>query len=621
LAPGAAYDAIQVDPRTGNRTNLGRVDGGSRGFTLSGAEQVLLCRRAGMAAARVPAPPEPKSPLAPPPAALEATYYPPPESAGGWRSLVAANKTPTVDQKRAIRETAGMDWDRLRSAWDYCESFGAPDSLLVIRHGWVAAEWHTSTEPRGIASCTKSLTALSVARLLDLSDAGRLPQRIGPDDEAWRWLPASWAEAEPARRRIRIRHLLTMTSGLTPYDGPYKQDYLERVFAQTVESPPGEVWAYASVPVDMLSLILERAAGRTLGDFFNAEICAPIGAAAVKWGRFGEHTGGSGGPEGGARFPPRDLARVGYLVLHDGAWQRDGKTFQVISADRLKQMTRWAPFLENARWRQPNFAFEPNANQFYGHLWWTNRTGQGLGPAAPRDAVYMSGWGKQACFVVPSLDMVVVRLGPNRALNDHPEFYPELWSRIMAAVASSSTAVPDDGGPGARPSAVGGAGETGPAVMDADRMRVGFSRHLRPWDGFGVNCVEAAQTRDYKAEPQEYGGLSTLSEDDRRPGHRDRRTLVRELRRHPERAVGRTRLRPRMDARRLQGGGRRLQPGRSAGRGPFARRTEGPDVPHRLARSAGGPPNEFVEGARGRGIRRVRGARVGCCRHGRRRRP
>ncbi len=40
---------------------------------------------------------------------------------------------------------------------------------------------------------------------------------------------------------------------------------------------------------------------------------------------------------------------------------------------------------------------------------------------------------------------------------------------------------------------------------------VHFNRHLRKWDGFGVNYVETAQTRDYKADPQEYGGFSTLS--------------------------------------------------------------------------------------------------------------
>jgi O-glycosyl hydrolase len=47
-------------------------------------------------------------------------------------------------------------------------------------------------------------------------------------------------------------------------------------------------------------------------------------------------------------------------------------------------------------------------------------------------------------------------------------------------------------------------------------VEVHFEKRLRPWDGFGVNYVEAAQTRDYKKDPQEYGGFSTLSEEKRR---------------------------------------------------------------------------------------------------------
>lgn len=46
--------------------------------------------------------------------------------------------------------------------------------------------------------------------------------------------------------------------------------------------------------------------------------------------------------------------------------------------------------------------------------------------------------------------------------------------------------------------------------------RVDFTTKLRDWDGFGVNYVEAAQTRDYFAQPQDYGGFSTLSEAQRR---------------------------------------------------------------------------------------------------------
>ena len=48
------------------------------------------------------------------------------------------------------------------------------------------------------------------------------------------------------------------------------------------------------------------------------------------------------------------------------------------------------------------------------------------------------------------------------------------------------------------------------------RTQVDFSRPLHEWDGFGVNYVEASQTRDYDAQPQEYGGFSLLSEGDRR---------------------------------------------------------------------------------------------------------
>ena len=47
------------------------------------------------------------------------------------------------------------------------------------------------------------------------------------------------------------------------------------------------------------------------------------------------------------------------------------------------------------------------------------------------------------------------------------------------------------------------------------RVGVDFSRKIRDWDGFGVNYVEAAQTRDYHAKPQEYGGFSVLSEVER----------------------------------------------------------------------------------------------------------
>jgi hypothetical protein len=47
LAPGAAYEVTQIDPRTGERQPLGILDGGRRSISVAGREQVLICRRAG----------------------------------------------------------------------------------------------------------------------------------------------------------------------------------------------------------------------------------------------------------------------------------------------------------------------------------------------------------------------------------------------------------------------------------------------------------------------------------------------------------------------------------------------------------------------------------------------
>jgi len=306
----------------------------------------------------------------------------------------------------------------------------------VIRRGWVAGEWRNYEGARGIASCTKSLTSLTMMKLFDLSDAGRTKKRIRIDDEAWRFLPDHWAAADPRRKKIRLRHLLTMTSGLQPYDGPYKDldAYARVVLTQAVEAPPGTVWAYASAPIDLMSHIVENVTARTQRDFFNDEIHAPIGVAPIQWPDFKGHTGGSGGPGGGARYVTRELARVGHLLLYGGRWGDR----QVLSRKRVEMATRWAPWLARAKFREQNFArYEPDAQNFYGYLFWTNRTGRALGEAVPRNVFYMSGYGRQACWVFPDLDMIVVRLGSNVSLNNRPEFYRELLKRVVEAVVKS----------------------------------------------------------------------------------------------------------------------------------------------------------------------------------------
>ena len=372
------------------------------------------------------------------PLPAQEAYYPPPGTEGGWRSLVSANTDATADQQAAVVDQTGLDWDRLNDAWLYARRFVGRDSILVVRHGWIAAEWSTSRRPMAIASCTKSLTAVAMAKLFDLSDSGRFSTPIGIDDYAYRYLPESWGGEEPERKKIKIRHLMTMSSGLDAYDGPYGDldAYAETVVTRRVLAAPGEVWEYSSAPVDLLSLIIEKVTGKTEKDFFNQQISAAIGEPEVDWPSFQGHTGASGGPGGGARFTARGLARVAYLLLRKGVWDDGNGPRQIISAKRVSMLSQRAEFLKDSTFRTSVFVKDPSAPKHYGYLFWTNRTQQALGSEVPEDTFFMHGYGKQACWIIPSLDMVIVRIGSKRRLNYLEEYFPELLSRVMSAVVS-----------------------------------------------------------------------------------------------------------------------------------------------------------------------------------------
>jgi CubicO group peptidase (beta-lactamase class C family) len=108
-----------------------------------------------------------------------------------------------------------------------------------------------------------------------------------------------------------------MTSGLMPDDKPGQPNYLNVVLTQPVKVPPETEWSYASLPVDLLSIVIQSATGKTVRrNFLNPEIAGKIGIPALPWQTLGLYTKGSSG----AFIRPRDLARVGYLMMMDGAW-------------------------------------------------------------------------------------------------------------------------------------------------------------------------------------------------------------------------------------------------------------------------------------------------------------
>jgi CubicO group peptidase (beta-lactamase class C family) len=337
----------------------------------------------------------------------QATAIPVPADGFGWRSLVQLGTRPTDQEKQTIRQTVSMDWDRLEQAWELLAPHGG--SFLVLRDGWIVGEFGSQSS-YSIASCTKSVTAFTMQRLFDMSDAGALPKTISEDDPAHLFLPAVWSLGDPAKTSITLRQLMTMSSGLEPDDDPYKHAaYRDSILSLPVEDPPDTRWVYASAPVDLLSLVVEDVTGGTLASFFDAEIAPELGLEGVAWASMGSSTIASSY----CAMTARDLARIAHCVLRDGAWDPGSGPIQVVSSARARALVRPFDALPGTTFGIPNsFTNDPSSHLRYAKLFWTHALDTDyVSSAVPAQAFYMAGFGSNFCVVVPLYDLIVVRLG------------------------------------------------------------------------------------------------------------------------------------------------------------------------------------------------------------------
>ena len=284
----------------------------------------------------------------------------------------------------------------------------APHGVVVVRHGALVYEQYFAGEDmygnvvpynantlHDIASITKGAVALLIGIAFDrgwLSDL---------DAPIVSFFPEYADLRTPEKDRITLRHLLAMTSGL---DWPERAISLDDwtnivrqgwsapdpyrfVLARPVEKTPGTAWNYNSGGVWLLGLMLRKVSKQPIEEFAKEALLEPLGIRDEMWGRF---PNGDAATSGGLRLRPRDLAKLGQLVLDGGVWH--GR--QIVSAGWIKQMI--APQSPRGWW----FGFARS----YGYLWW-----QGQSLIGDRDIEWVGaiGRGGQRLYVVPTLSLVV----------------------------------------------------------------------------------------------------------------------------------------------------------------------------------------------------------------------
>src|SRR5713101_5725518 len=250
------------------------------------------------------------------------------------------------------------------------------------------------------------------------------------------WRPApipEWQGAGDPRAKIRIADLLHMSSGLrikAPQDPDYDPSgpYPDHVYLYTggvdschyaatrpLQWPPNTVGRYRNTDPVLISYLIRLAVEKRGEEYLSCPQRAlfdklGIRTMVIETDPFGNFLG-----QGYEVGSGRDWARLGKLYLQDGMWNGE----RILPEGYAKFVSTLAP------------AWAADQRPIYGAFFWLN--GDGRYPV-PRDAYYMAGAGGQTTLIVPSHDLVVVRLGHYRGDSAGVAGFHKALALLMAAV-------------------------------------------------------------------------------------------------------------------------------------------------------------------------------------------
>ncbi len=307
----------------------------------------------------------------------------PPEGDGFWQSADPA--------------ALGLDLAAIREHLALAKASGA-DAVLVVYRGKVVSEWYSPRyrTPAATMSSVKSITGLLAGLLV--ADG-----KLAVDDPVSRYVPG-WAEGR--RGRVTLRHLLTMSSGLTQARGPgqsvgFAADKNGLVVGLEPASEPGSRWEYSNEGVQLLSPILEKAAGVPLQEYARDRLFRPLGMDET---RLRLDAKGHAWTYADAETTLRDFARLGELMRNKGRWRGQ----PVVPEACVDASTQPCPH-----------------NASYGYLWWLVEDPWGFAARGYLDT---------NCYVFPRLELVVARIQARPYLFATEPYEPKalvLFKRIV----------------------------------------------------------------------------------------------------------------------------------------------------------------------------------------------
>jgi CubicO group peptidase (beta-lactamase class C family) len=313
-------------------------------------------------------------------------------------------------------QTASLGDKNYRLAADYSrEQRGL--SLLVMKGDKIVFEeyqnGHTANTPWMLASGTKSFSGVMLAAAIEDKLIESFDERVSDTITEWR--------RDPKKANITLRQLLSLTSGVDAGQIGRVPEY-SKAINFSVEAPAGEKFEYGPVPFQTFGEVMTRklkAKNDTVMSYLKRRILDPIGLSVGAW----RMENGQPLLPQGASLTAREWVKFGLFLKNGGKW--NGK--QIVAKTLLDELTKGS-----------------KANPAYGLTFWLNkagtdprgrpmssRTGIEGGPTSmpggPGDLYMAAGAANQRLYIIPSLDLVVVRQG-RLAQWDDGEFIRRLLS-------------------------------------------------------------------------------------------------------------------------------------------------------------------------------------------------
>ncbi len=311
---------------------------------------------------------------------------------------------------RATPEERTIDDLAIRAVETYAAGFDS-DALIVIHQGKIQTEWYADDLDRNTLtqsqSMHKSVLALLIGIAIEEGSIGSIDDPIDKYISEWQ---------EHPRGDITLHELLMMSSGRAQYDftlNPFSDDFRWLFSGNTLpyilKTPmadwtPGTKFDYNNINAELLGIVLERASGLHYAEYLEKKLWQPMGGQPALVWLDSEY--GNAYTSCCLMATALDWARIGQLMLNRGKINGN----RIVSTEWIDAMISQSPV---SKWYglQTWLAYEVEINP-------RSQKPSAMGgykrkePFLARDVYYFSGRGAQRVYIVPSRELVIVRLGP-----------------------------------------------------------------------------------------------------------------------------------------------------------------------------------------------------------------